>query len=542
MLQRFHEPKHIYVDPLERQEARLILVLVTIALAVGAIALLVLPLASLFVDGISIGLLLAVAVPAVVIVMAARQLVQVGLVNYAALLLVAGAVVLNSALFLASPTLGNPIIASFGAIVVLTGLFFGQRAVVISAIIYIGLLVIIGIVQFSTNYFPKVDDERTAAIQVIAHNLIALLILVVILYNYLTATTSTIRTSYQALQAVEAYGQVSRYLRDSDDPVPAVLRLVTDEIRDAFGVYSVRLFVGPLEDMRLVGATGLVGERLLSQQLILDTKGSSTTALAVRNKAPVITTLSDSKIQQVDFHLTTRIELALPLLAGGQVYGVLVLQHDREDTFSNQQVYLLNGLADQLTMLVQRIRVDEQMTKLEADVAEAHRQTQERQRELRDLVQTTAQQEWLNFLTTSEQQTNFRWDGKSITAWEPEATPPKTMPILEQDDTEKQKITVPIVLGNRAMGELVFEASSTVQWTYQTLEVVQEVANRLALALDNARLFNQSQMTALREQAVGSVASELQSFRDVDTLVKQASGLFSQILGAEQTAIRLVRD
>lgn len=542
MLQRFHEPKYTYVDPLERQQARLILTLITIALTVGTIALLVLPLASFVIDGISVGVLLAVMVPTIVTVFIVRQLVQAGLIRYASVLFVAGATVFNSVMFLASPTIDNPIIASFVTTVVLFGLFFGRRGLLASALAYIVVLAIIGSVQFSTNYFPTVENERTASVRGIAHYLAAMLAVVVILYNYLSTAIPVIRSSYQTLQSVDAYGQVSKYLRETTDPIPSVLRLVTDEIRAAFGVYSVRLFVGPLEDMRLVGATGLVGERLLLQQLVLDTKGASTTALAVRNKAPVITTLDDPKIQQVDFHLTTRAELALPLLAGSQVYGVLALQHDRESSFSNHQIYLLNGLADQLTMLVQRIRVDEQIAKLEADVAEAHRQSQERQRELRDLVQTTAQQEWLTFLTTSEQQTTLQWDGKNIQTWQPEPASPRTVPVLEQDDSGKQSIVVPIMLGNRAMGELVFEATSTVQWTSQTLEIVQEVANRLALALDNARLFNQSQMTALREQAVGSVATELQGFRDIDTLVKQASALFSQILGAEQATIRLVRD
>lgn len=542
MLQRFHEPKYTYVDPVERQQARLILTLITIALAVGTVALLVLPLASFLIDGISVGLLLAIMVPTIVTVFIVRQLVQAGLIRYASVLFVAGATIFNSVLFLASPTIDNPIIASFVATVVLIGLFFGRRGLLVSALIYVVVLAIIGTIQFSTNYFPTIDNERTASARAIAHYLAALLAVVIILYNYLATTTPVIRSSYRTLQSVDAYGKVSKYLRETTDPIPSVLRLVTDEIRAAFGVNSVRLFVGPLEDMRLVGATGLVGERLLLQQLVLDTKGASTTALAVRNKAPIVTTLHDSKIQQVDFHLTTRAELALPLLAGNQVYGVLVLQHDYESAFSDQQIYLLNGLADQLTMLVQRIRVDEQIAKLEADVAEAHRQSQERQRELRDLVQTTAQQEWLNFLTTSEQQTTLQWDGKNIRTWQPEPASPRMVPMLEQDDTGKQSIVVPIMLGNRAMGELVFEATSTVQWTSQTLEMVQEVANRLALALDNARLFNQSQMTALREQAVGSVATELQGFRDIDTLVKQASALFSQILGAEQATIRLVRD
>lgn len=543
MLQRLHEPKYSYIDPLEQHQAHLVLVLVSITFVVVIAELLILPIASLFIDGISIGLLIGAIVPLVAILLAVRQLVQSGLARYGAALFVAGAVIFNFMLFLSAPTVDNPIIASFAALVLLVGVLLGRQALVMATLGLGGVLILAGFIQYSTNYFPSIDDSRYLALRLMFGYLSAIGAVGVVLFNYLSATTPTIRSSYRALHTVEACNQVSQYLRETSSPTPSLLRSVTDKIQAAFGVYSVRLFVGSVENMRLVGATGLIGERLLVQQLILDTKGASTTALAVQRRTAVVTTLTDPKIQQVDFHLTTKAELAAPLLVSGQVVGVLALQNDREASFTEGQIHLINGLADQLALVVQWIQNNDRITQLEGQIAEARQQSQDRQRELRDLAQATTQQEWLNFLTSAGEQTAFQWTGKNVERWQPaNATPPQTTVTLEQSSDGQQKMVVPIVLGNRSLGELVFETSSTVQWTDQTLELVQEVANRLALALDNARLFNQTRMTALREQAVGSVASELQRSRDIETLVKQASALFSQVLGAEQTAIRLVRD
>ncbi|MFN7210941.1 MAG: hypothetical protein ACK4P1_11220, partial [Aggregatilineales bacterium] len=62
---------------------------------------------------------------------------------------------------------------------------------------------------------------------------------------------------------------------------------------------------------------------------------------------------------------------------------------------------------------------------------------------------------------------------------------------------------------------------------------------RLALSLDNLRLYDQAQMAIAREQIANRVATVLQAKSDVDTLVAVAVDAFQQALGALQTSVRL---
>jgi GAF domain-containing protein len=65
------------------------------------------------------------------------------------------------------------------------------------------------------------------------------------------------------------------------------------------------------------------------------------------------------------------------------------------------------------------------------------------------------------------------------------------------------------------------------------------IAQRLALALDNIRLYEQAQSIADRERIANQVAARLQAKTDIDALVDAAAQSFQQALGATRTTIRL---
>jgi len=69
--------------------------------------------------------------------------------------------------------------------------------------------------------------------------------------------------------------------------------------------------------------------------------------------------------------------------------------------------------------------------------------------------------------------------------------------------------------------------------------LAQSVANRLALALENARLIDSVQSNAVREQTVNTVVSNIQGIRDMQTLLNSAAEVFNQSLGTQHTHIRL---
>ena len=71
------------------------------------------------------------------------------------------------------------------------------------------------------------------------------------------------------------------------------------------------------------------------------------------------------------------------------------------------------------------------------------------------------------------------------------------------------------------------------------MDTVRAVAERLALALENVRLIEQSQAQATRERRASEVSNLLIGQQDVNAVLKLAAERFNEALGAVYTHIYL---
>jgi uncharacterized protein YigA (DUF484 family) len=70
--------------------------------------------------------------------------------------------------------------------------------------------------------------------------------------------------------------------------------------------------------------------------------------------------------------------------------------------------------------------------------------------------------------------------------------------------------------------------------------VVQAVAERMAVNLENIRLFEQARVTVEREQQINQITARLQGLTSMDDVLATALDALGQALNAEQGTIRLV--
>ena len=82
-----------------------------------------------------------------------------------------------------------------------------------------------------------------------------------------------------------------------------------------------------------------------------------------------------------------------------------------------------------------------------------------------------------------------------------------------------------------------FAVPSDQPLSQRQIEVATTVAERLALALENTRLFEQSQSQALRERKASEVATALIGATDVRVVLNMAAEQFKDALGAVNTRI-----
>src|SRR5207248_506715 len=99
---------------------------------------------------------------------------------------------------------------------------------------------------------------------------------------------------------------------------------------------------------------------------------------------------------------------------------------------------------------------------------------------------------------------------KPDAAWTPHlqqaAIRRKPIVITEGD---KQIIAVPVELRGRPIGAIEVELGSSIRQS-DALEMLQSVAQRLALSIDNARLFEQAQELAQQELEVNAISARMQ--------------------------------
>jgi K+-sensing histidine kinase KdpD len=106
-------------------------------------------------------------------------------------------------------------------------------------------------------------------------------------------------------------------------------------------------------------------------------------------------------------------------------------------------------------------------------------------------------------------------------------------PVIEDD-----RLAVPIMLRGEVLGAIEVDTSDEVRRD-DALEVIETVMNRLAVNLENARLFQTAQETTAQEQRINEIVGLFQDTSSVDDLLQITLQELSTTLGANAGMIRL---
>jgi putative methionine-R-sulfoxide reductase with GAF domain len=115
---------------------------------------------------------------------------------------------------------------------------------------------------------------------------------------------------------------------------------------------------------------------------------------------------------------------------------------------------------------------------------------------------------------------------------------PDWLPNLLLPET-KSEISVPIILGEQVMGVLDVQQNVVEGLTEEDAYLLQSVANQVAVALRNARLFEQTQRRAEQEAHINQISRRIQNAPDVNTVLQVAAQELGQVLKAPRTAVQL---
>ena len=81
---------------------------------------------------------------------------------------------------------------------------------------------------------------------------------------------------------------------------------------------------------------------------------------------------------------------------------------------------------------------------------------------------------------------------------------------------------MPITMRGEPIGTVEVRSPNNQRWDKDELDIVSAIIERAALALENARFFEDSQKRAAKERAIGEIAAKISAQNKVDELLRTA--------------------
>ena len=326
---------------------------------------------------------------------------------------------------------------------------------------------------------------------------------------------------FEAISLVSAAISSFRSLED-------VLPKVTELISQYFSFYQVGIFLNDANNEYAVlsAANSNGGKQMISRghQLKIGEQGIVGFAIST-GKPRIALDVGEDAVYFGNPELPdTHSEMALPLKIGDTVVGALDVQSMEPSAFGEDDISVLSLLADQVSMAIENARLFDQARRSLAESEALYRQY------LRQAWQRLPKEQNLagfryNFRGASPIEAKRQEDGTN--------TGEKT-----KEETNTPQISVPISIRGETIGTLAVQVPGASNINDDQMDLVNAVAERVALSAENARLFEETTRRAERERLVSDITVKIRSTNNPDAMIETALEEIKQALGA--TKVQLV--
>lgn len=212
----------------------------------------------------------------------------------------------------------------------------------------------------------------------------------------------------------------------------------------------------------------------------------------------------------------TRSEMALALKSNEGIIGVLDIQSDQAEAFTQDDIAVMQVMADQLSTAIERSRL--------LDRVETSLKNMERS------YSGFTEQSWLTFEHPEHQTSGYKYDNIRLETINKMTE--ETLSVFQTGETlisdpsgnnsdMGQTVAIPIRLRGNTIGVV------NVHFQYneipdQTIIMVEQVADRLATALENARLLEDSMRNANKQRVIGEITSKIGTSVNIHNVLQTA--------------------
>jgi GAF domain-containing protein len=226
----------------------------------------------------------------------------------------------------------------------------------------------------------------------------------------------------------------------------------------------------------------------------------------------------------------TRSEMALPLRAKGEIIGALDVQSTAAEAFDDQDITVLQTLADQVALAISNAQLFQQARRsMEAE---------------RRAFGEAASRSWQQLLQSSPHLSR-RYDPHGIipNGGQQRAdvkTAAREGQIVVGEDGSMATIAIPLKVRDHVIGILdAHKPAEAGAWTPDEIALMETLTQQLSLALEGARQRQDTQNRAIRERLTREIAARMRETLDVETVMQTAVRQMRETLDLAEVEVRI---
>ena len=230
----------------------------------------------------------------------------------------------------------------------------------------------------------------------------------------------------------------------------------------------------------------------------------------------------------------TRSEMALPLKSEKAVIGVLDIQSDKSQAFNEDDVAIMQTMADQLATAIERTRLLQEVEISLKELESAYGQyTRENWKRISDHALTGGK--------------GYRFDSIRMESIDemPELgkvafETGKTIDSNGHSRNQQATIAIPVKLRGQTIGVISLKLKEN--YGDETISTIELASERLAAALESARLYEEARLRADREQSIAQVTSAISASTDYEEILQTTVREIGNTLKDAEVIIQITGD
>jgi len=330
------------------------------------------------------------------------------------------------------------------------------------------------------------------------------------------------------LQAAADVGRAAATIRGLDD----LLRVVVNLVSERFGFYHVGIFLlderGEYALLRAANSAG--GQKMLARghRLKVGQQGMVGNVTSQRKPRIALNVGQDAVFFNNPDLPETQSEMTLPLVVAEELLGALDVQSTQANAFGEEDLRTLQVLADQVSTAIYSARLVQQVEQaLEAE---------------RRAYGIQSQQAWKSYIE-SLSTVGFARTASGIAPLR-DVNDPGARQVLQSgqttlDEQDPAVLYVPVKLRNQVIGVIKSRTAGNNTWTPENVQTIESLVEQLGVALESARVYQETRMRAERERLLSEAAERMSETMDVESVLQTALREIGNLLNAGNIDIHI---